>query len=351
MGKKTKTLTLDEWIEALNPTTDSDIIAYGDEFFKKLSKKAFKELVYRNTFNRLANIVMKTFKWTVPDTINARVIESGLLWRSWLCIYDKPGIGKLCLPCTPTNVWTIYGEPTQVNVYGFNGYTEWVNIDQPFETPLPPGMVKSGTNTKCHGIVMRDNDRAYPYINYVKEYAYKITDKIIALHIATQRLKSPFTYVVDEKELKDTIEQLANKIESNEDVIIRLKANATKESNQDSIRLEKNDMRPELIKAIKESIIFDFDMFLETIGINTNPTPDKSQYVNDQEIGSNNGLIELSQDIRLDNRKKFCKDAKALGVNISVKFNVKEMTQEINKFKNEVKGEGNDTNKKPTSDK
>ena len=343
MSKRSKTLTLDEWIEALNPGIEGNIIDYSDTYFKKLTNKAFKELVYRNTFNRLANITMKTFKWTVPETLNARVIEAGLLYRGWLCLYDKPGIGKLCLPCTPTNVWTVYGEPTQVNVYGYNGYTEWVTIDQPFETPLPIGMIKSNTPTTCHGIVMRDNDRAYPYINYIKEYAYKISDKIIALHIATQRLKSPFQYVVDEKELKDTIEKLVEKIESNDDVIIRLKASKVGTNKEDSVQLIANTMKPEIIKAIKESILFDFDMFLETIGINTNPTPDKTQYVNDGEIDSNNNAIKLSQDVRLDNRKKFCKDAKTLGVKISVKFNQEEMAQEIDKFKKEVnEGEKDD---------
>lgn len=340
MGKRSGELTLEEWINQINAAQGVDTLFYSDEFVRKMTKKAFKDLVYRNTFNRLCNIILKMFKWTLPDTFNQRSLETGLLWRAWTCAFKKPGYGTFCLPCAPSNVWTIYGEPTQVRAIGYNGYQEPVDILQDFETPLPVGMEKNNTPTKNVGVVMRDNDRGYPYINYVNEYAYKIADKIIALNIATQRLKSPFQYVVDEKELKDTIEQLADKIESNDDVIIRLKTNKVGTDKENSVRLEPNTMRPEIIKAIKESILFDFNMFLETIGINTNPTPDKSQYVNDEELGSNNSLIDLSRDIRFLNRKKFCEDAKKIGVKMSVEINIDEMMEHVNKFKKEV--EGND---------
>lgn len=342
MSKKSKIMTLDEWIEALNPPLDAEIIDYTSSI-KKMEKKAFQELVYRNTFNRLCNILLVMFKWKLPETMSERAIETGLLWRGWLCAYRKPGYGDFCLPCSPTNVWTINGDPTQVSVYGYNGYQDFVNIKQPFETPTPTGTVIDLTNTKNEGVCMRDNRRAYPYINYIKQYAYQLSDKIIALNIATQRLKSPFEYVFSDKEMKDTFQQIVNKIESNEDHIFVVKSNNMGKSLQDIAQFIPNPMKPEVITHMKEAILFDFNQFLETIGVNTNPDPDKSQYVNNADIGSNNSLVDLSKDIRFLNREKFCEDVKKiLGIEMSVEVNVDELQQEINMFKKEAMG--NDKN-------
>ena len=85
---------------------------------------------------------------------------------------------------------------------------------------------------------------------------------------------------------------------------------------------------------------FDFDMFLETIGINTNPTPDKSQYVSEIEVGSNNSLIDLERDVRFLNRKKFCEDAKRIGITMSVEVNIDEMKQQADQFMKEVNNVG-----------
>lgn len=351
MSKKDKQLfPFLDWINIINENQDKDpIVMYGDEFFNKMKNKAFKDLVYRNIFNRLINIILKMFKWKMPDTMVPRALELGLLWRGWACVYKEPK-GIFCLPCVPSNFLNIYGEPTQVRVYGFNGYQTPVDVIQDFDTPAPDVMAMSKEITPNQGVIMRDNDRAYPYINYVRQYAYTIADKIIALNVATQRLKSPFVYTLDEKELKDTVTDIIARIEDNEDLVIKLKSNKTGVE-RDPVKLEQNNMRPEIVKAIKESILFDFDQFLETIGINTNPTPDKSQYVNDEEIGSNNSLIDLEQDVRYLNRKKFCENAKKLGVNMSVEKNLDEAQKLATQFKNEVKGGKDDTNKQPTSDR
>lgn len=351
MSKKDKQLfPFLDWINIINENQDKDpIVMYGDEFFNKMKNKAFKDLVYRNVFNRLINIILKMFKWKMPDTMVPRALELGLLWRGWACVYKEPK-GIFCLPCVPSNFLNVYGEPTQVRVYGFNGYQTPVDVIQDFDTPAPDVMAMSKEKTPNQGVIMRDNDRAYPYINYVRQYAYTIADKIIALNVATQRLKSPFVYTLDEKELKDTVTDIIARIEDNEDLVIKLKSNKTGVE-RDPVKLEQNNMRPEIVKAIKESILFDFDQFLETIGVNTNPTPDKSQYVNDEEIGSNNSLIDLEQDVRFLNRKKFCENAKKLGVNMSVEKNLDEAQALAMKFKNEVKGGKDDTNKQPTSDR
>lgn len=334
---KDNQMTFREWLNEINSAnSDISLTVTGIPLsFNSLTKKELKAISFRNVYIRLLNIALSLFEWELPDTLDERVIELGYILRGSVCLF-KGKEGTFCLPCTPNNMYNIYGNPTQARVMGFNGYQETVNVV--YRTDIPhresETFLELATGT---GIYSRDNKLAYPYISYIREYATKISDKIIALNIATQRLKCPFYYVVNDNELKDTVQRLVEKIESNDDVIIRIKNTNSMKEIDSSIKLEPNQMKPEIVQAIKDAILFDFNMFLEIMGINTNPSPDKSQVVLTPELESNNSLIDLEQDIRFKNRKKLCEDAKVIfGIDISVKRNVEEVNRLVNQFKSEV---------------
>ena len=339
---KGKEMTLQGWINEIN-RFNSSISQWGQSFphtnLSKMERNQWKDLVYRNVRVRLTNIILKMFKWTVPDQFNPRVIEMGYLTRGAVCAYKGP-IGEYCLPCIANNKYNVYGDPTTVRVFGFNGYEQEVAIKYGTEI-LIPNQIEI-IPSEYEGVFSRDNDMLYPYVNYVDEYSYKIADKLVALHIATQKLKSPFMFVVDSKELVDTVQDITDKIENNEDLIVRVKSNGLQDSKKEiGIRTEDIGINPENIRVIKESILFDFNMFLETIGINTNPSPDKAQVVLTPELNSNNNLIDLEQDVRYLNRQKFCEDVKAiLGIDMSVELNVNELEKEIDNFKGGLEDNG-----------
>lgn len=298
--------------------------------YRKWGKTQKKKLIYKNTYIRLANIVVKMFKWKTPKYIDARQIELGFLFRGMMCLFTG-AIGTYMLPCIPTNRINIYGNPQQVNVIGWDGFHKTVNVLYP--AVIHSKQINIKTKTRYKGVFVRDNDFNYPYINYITEYANKIADKIVALDIATQRLKSPFIFMIRDIALKDTVEKLVDKIESNDDLIIRLNNDIMKDIDK-NIRIVNNNFNPNIIQAIKDSILFDFDMFLETIGINTNPSPDKSQVVLTPEINSNNSLIDLEQDVRFLNRVEFAKNVKELmGIDIEVEKNVEEVNKIIEQTK------------------
>ena len=336
MKDKPEKMPFNEYIDYLNSfnsqyTTNGN--TYPNMSYSKMKKNEFKQLIYANTERKLMNILMKMFKWKTPDTIDARQIELGYIIRGAMCLYSGD-VGTFCLPCIATNKYNIYGNPVQVRVYGWNGYNEVVDIK--YRADIPDNLDNIQVEkTKFKGIYGRDNPMTYPYINYVREYAYKLADKIIALHIATQRIKNPFYFIVNDVNLKDTVNKMVEKIESNDDIIIRV-SNKNLKSIDDSIKLISNTMHPEILQQIKDAINFDFNMFLETIGINTNPSPDKTQVVLRSEIESNDNLIQIEQDVRLELREQFCKDAKDLmGVELSVENNNK-MQEEIEKTKKEL---------------
>lgn len=344
-----------EWIDQLNEANQG-MTQFGQWFpntsYSKLKREDLKRLIYRNIFYRLLNITAKLFKWKVPDTVNPRILEFGFLRRGAICIFEQGG-RFYGLPCIPNNLYNIYGDPTSVNVFGYNGYIQTISVFYKTDIPIMNQVMElasaqSKKQNPLKGVFGRDNDYMYPYMSYVKEYALKLTDKLVALDIATQRLKSPFQYVVDEKEMVESLKKLTEKIENNDDMIFRIKPRKVgNERTINPVEVVQNKMDPNIVKAIKESVLFDFNMFLETIGINTNPSPDKTQVVLTPELDSNNSLIDLEFKIRMDNRKKLCEDAKAiLGVDISVEDNRSEVQQLSNKFRREVEGYGSENGAK-----
>lgn len=340
-----------EWIDQLNEANEG-MTQFGQWFpntsYSQLKKEDLKRLIYRNMFYRLMNIAAKLFKWTTPDTVNPRILEFGYLRRGAISVFDHSG-KPYGLPCIPNNLYNIYGDPTSVNVFGYNGYIQTVKVFYKTDIPIMNKIMElasgqSAEKTPLKGVYSRDNDYAYPYINYIKEYALKLTDKIVALNIATQRLKSPFQYVVDEKEMVESLKKMTEKIENNDDMIFRIRPRKVgNEPKINPVEIVANQMDPNIVKAIKEAILFDFNMFLETLGINTNPSPDKTQVVLTSELNSNNSLIYLEQDVRFLNRKKLCEDVKAvLGFEMSVEKNIEEVSVEAFNFKKEVDNYGSE---------
>lgn len=335
-----------DWVKQVN-TANSGITtiptSYPLETEIEKIKKQFKDTCYRNMYVRLFNIALKLFKWKVPDSIDPRIIEIGYLQRGQICVFRNEQ-GEFALPCIPMNLYNIYANPTQVQVIGWNGYVR--NIFIKYKTDIPAGeILEIPSDQQGEGVYSRDNDLAYPYINYIEEYAWKLTDKIVALNIAAQRLKCPMTFAVNEAEMRDSVKKIAQKIESNDDVIIVVKSSKVVEMDN-ILKMEPNNMKPEILQSMKDAILFDFNMFLETMGINTNPSPDKSQVVLTPELNSNNNLIDLEFKIRMDNRKKLCEDVKSLlGIEMSVEDNREEAMQMAEKFKQGVMG--NEPNGKP----
>lgn len=351
---KNKKKDFASYMKELNSYNEN--ITINNNIYPQISNKLYsiyndlyKELVYKNIFNRLLNLLYIMYKWKTPDYISRRVIETGYIFRGAVAFFKDQEIknniaiekATYCLPAVTSNIYNIYGDPTQVRVEGYNGYNK--NIDVVYAENIPVNFDNFKNKSEGYGVFSRDNDTQYPYIFYVEEYASKLADSIVAKSIATQHLKKPFVFYGLEPYIKENAEDLVEKFVENKPTILILK-------NDDSMLENKNGKPFEAInitqggdsvKAIEDSINFDLNMFLETIGINTNPSPDKSQVVLTSEINSNNLLIDLEQDVRLTQRKKFCEDIKKIfNIELSVEINLPEIKKEVKKIKKDIGAEG-----------
>ena len=310
----------------------------------------FKKLVYKNIRARLINIILRMYKWKLPDTMNERIIEYGFLERGWICIFKDP-MGIFALPAIPKNMYNIYGEPTQVQAMGYNGWNEVVDIKYFANYPEVQGMQFIKAIDGRYGVTVRDNYANKLYIDYVDEFAKVLTDNRMAIMIATDTLKQPHITVVPKRALKKTAQKVIRAIQENKRQIIVVDEDV--KSDNMSMRDIINDIdlsgNVEAPKKLVEIYNANFNLFLETIGINTNPSPDKSQVVLNAELYSNNSLIDLEQDVRFLQRKKLCEEAKKiLGVDIDVEKNIQEMKELIDNMR--MKGAEEDESKSTTQD-
>ena len=325
-----------DYIDELNNNQSNwnfDNSTYPNNSYRKIKFDDYKKLIYKNTYMRLYNILINMYKWDTPKYISARTIELGYALAGQVCFF-KSKVGTYCLPCYPHNRYNIYGDPVQVKTQGFNGFQLTINVKYGDDIPIRLDGDNIDTfsildETEDYGVYSRDNDLCYPYINYVKEFAIDLTDKIIAHHIATQRIKVPYLWVVNDKDLKTTITDLMEKITDNDIYVVQTKNNSMKELDK-SIKLENIQLAPNVVKEIENAIVFRMGQYCEHIGIKSNPQPDKSQVVLTSEINANDGLIMLQDNIRFSQRQKFCKDIKdIMGIDIKVEknININEMIQ------------------------
>lgn len=313
----------------------------------------FKCLVKRNIRDRLTNIALRMYKWKLPDTLNERIIEYGFLEKGWVTIFKDP-IGIFGLPCIPNNMYNIYGEPTQVQAMGYNGWNETIDIKYFNEYPQIPGMDFIVAKENRYGVVARDNYANKKYIEYIEEFTEILTNNRLAIMIATETLKQPHITLIPKKALKKTANKLIQGIRENKRQVVVVDEdikNITGQSMKDLIQDIDMSGNIEAPKKLMEVYNSNFNIFLELLGINTNPSPDKSQVVLTPELNSNNSLIDLEQDIRFLNRKKLCEDAKkVLGIDISVEKNIDEISELSNSMRYNIGGDNNGESKSNKSD-
>ena len=305
-------MNLNEYIEKLNNNIDFSIFENNHGYLNFGNKTALRNQFKRNfefsnILNKLLNIAINIFKWDFGELpFSKRIIELGFIMSNGVCCFIDNGI--FILPARPTRELNLYGEPKSVIVTGYN-YTKEIKIIN-----VDTEIVENGI-----GIYARDSDTNYCLYNYILAYAEKISDKMRALDILTQKLKSPYI-VKCAKEEEATIKKALSKLFENDDLIL---LTDDIKNLDNTTELLTTNINPDLIKAMKESILFDYNNFLEIIGINTDPNPDKAERKLVDEVNSNNDLIKLQLESRLEKRKRFCKKVKKVfNIDINVELSI-----------------------------
>lgn len=96
------------------PNTTNDIFWQSDED---------NVITYVTYVNRLCELAATVYEWKgLPDTIDSRFLEMGLMARGYMLYFRDEVIGDLCLPCTIGGKWNVYNIPIERYAYASNGY-------------------------------------------------------------------------------------------------------------------------------------------------------------------------------------------------------------------------------------
>ncbi len=312
-----------------------------DKTNKKIAK--YKNIIeFNNVFNALTNEALhgRYSIENLPESCDERVVLQSLLWYGSVTFFQKAG-EVLALPGLPTANYTLYGYPTQATVWGRNGYTETVKL-----------FIENGDNSKLvrqttsgtvapiegAGVWVRENEQAYPFINYVIEFADKIADTYRTLDITRTNIKRPYVITAEES-IIESVKSFFNKRENNEEYII-----SSGVFPADKINLMPFDQNPENIRDCTGLIDFYYAKFRELEAISAAPaTIDKKAEITIPELNQNSGAqsaINNSIVNVLQRELDFCNEK--LGTNMRVVNKIKEEKEEEMEGKEDGRSESDE---------
>lgn len=260
---------------------------------KKLNK--YRNVAeFMNVFSQLANEALERYDIeNLPPACSKRVILESMLWYGSITFFIKEG-NILALPGMPTADFTLNGDPTQAIVYGRNGYTDTIKLfipngdDSKLVRRTTGGTIAPEEGT---GVWVRENRMVYPFINYVIEYAEKISDTYRTLDITRKNIKRPYLITAEESVI-NSVKEFFNKRDNNEDYII-----SSGVFPADKINLLPFDINPENIRDCTGLIDFYFAKFRELEAVDSAPaTIDKKAEITIPELNQNNGAQQATRD-------------------------------------------------------
>lgn len=285
---------------------------------RKLAKyETDREFV--NTFNRLFNTALNTFRWEgLPATCNERFLEISLMLYGNALIADRDG-AFVNLACASGGEINIYGEPLTAYGYGLNGWNKKYNlyIDGMEESRVVLDGVARDGSENYNAVMCRDNKVSYPYVNYVFMAAQRLTRAMRTMDVVCQNLKQPVIITCEESMVK-TVRETLNQRGDNVNAII-----SSGKLPIDSFKVWDTKANPETLKVMWEHYDSLDAHVKELFGVNNNAQIDKKERLLVDEVNANNEATEQSVEHRLAERQLFCERVnRAFGLNLSVSLNV-----------------------------
>ena len=271
-------------------------------------------------FSQYSNLARSRYRWeNLPKGMTSRNIEKALFEHSQVFFFEDESVGLLCLPCSGSSVYNVYGDPISVNVFGYN-YNETYQTDK--------------------GVRILDNDTLFPLVHHVMYYSEKMEDLEYSINTNIQQQNNPYIFSCT-KNAEMSIKNIFNKIRRREPAIF-YDADLGKNVGGKGIGLETTDIsRPYVVDKYRlEKHELEKEL-LELLGINC--VINKNSGMNVTELNSNNLLIDMYIEHGLQLRLRACEEInKKFGLNINVVSTPREMKKifsEINEENKKTEGE------------
>ena len=229
--------------------------------------------------NRFLNLALNRFTWeNLPCGLTSRKMEEFLIRYGKVMFYHDSNYGVMCLPCSGTGEINVYGEPTQLNVFGANGYNKVVDDEE--------------------GIIIRNNALGTNDFNDLETFAYRLNEIELTMDLNLNAQKTPYIILCDEKE-RLTFKNILLQVRKFKYAIF-----GAKRLNPQSIDVlnTKADYLIDKLQNQKRELMNELLTFL---GIN-NHNVQKSERLLVDEVNANNDFILVNLDHMYDERKLAC---------------------------------------------
>jgi hypothetical protein len=276
---------------------------------------------FLNVYAMLVNEALDRYKFkNLPDTVNERVLIEALLWYGAVGFFVKSG-NILALPGMPSSSFTLYGDPTEMIVYGRNGYTETIKLYIPNgdDSKLVRSSVNGTAPEEGTGVWVRENKMVFPFINYCIEYADKIADTLRTLDTTRMNIKRPYV-VVAEESIMNSVKSFFNKRDSNEEYIV-----SSGVFPADKINLLPFDTNPENLRDCTMLVEWYLNQFRQLEGMKAPSTVDKKAQVSVPELNRDEDVSDSkTESVTEYIQKQLDFVNEKLGCNITVESNFDE---------------------------
>ena len=249
------------------------------------------DLTFRTIHNKFRMLAQSIHTWEgLPDVIEEKFIERYLYEYGMCCFLKEPNGSFICLPCTPSGKYNVYGEPLSYCVSGF-GYNKTIDADN------------------C--VIIENNPLRIATDDFAMMYVNKITEAERTMDVNVKSCKTPYIIACDDKTVL-TFKNIFAQVDGNVPAIY-----ADKGLNLDALQVlnTKPDFLCNDLMDYKKSVENEWLTFL---GFD-NLAVDKKERVNLSEANSNNQLTQSFSDLMLDSRKLACERINAMfGVPLTV---------------------------------
>lgn len=282
-----------------------------------------------DVFNRLVSLVLNQFEWkNLPQSCDQYFLEMTLLFRAEACIIEDAPERYLSLPCVPMSGQSIYYTHPKQRAISLHYNEPFLALDEHnnemykwFSTLANA----DGAVTK-KGVVCKDNMMGYSLIKTIEIYTDKLVDAMRTIDTTAKLLKipslietSPETKIAIQTAIQD-INQNTIAVYAGKDIVQKLR-----ETKQIPI-----GVNPSMLTAAWDHYNNTLSAFYTAVGINNLNTADKKERLLTDEVNSNNDAIQQNIGYRLEMRKQFCRDLKAVfGLNVDCAIRYSDSTEKV----------------------
>lgn len=251
---------------------------------------------YYDYLRRMKMVALSMFEWKLPKGMDERYLEKSLYYKGIASLFEVPEFGFINTQCASNGYLNIYGLPSALNCYAFNG-DHWYRrlYTRLGETKE---VINKQREEEC--ILVMNDWEGMPTAFTIEQFAYRmyLAQRTADVNMSAQR--TPVMVVCSDKQ-RLTMENLYSQYDGNQPFIF---GDKDSNINENTLKALKTDA-PYICDKVTDYKKEIWNEFLQFLGVNSISIEKKERLITD-EANQDNEVINLYLQSRLAPRQKAC---------------------------------------------